>query len=538
VTVTELLRLAPFSLGTITIMLAAGGLLFGHAYGRYGDDAAMGFLMRPRFALAAALVLPIPVLMLVSFGAGKVPSWLTEARAATLVGIGLATTAVVVGYLLISVGRPSTFLGSVGRRVRVRGVNRYARAKHWRDPEEFLSDLSTRLYRWSRRDKNFGSAGSLAVTGWMHARRLGLRAYRTDPSEMLFDAAQAGLGNGSMRTWRAALDVAGRRLQSPSLEPLAAKVVVENALVLEEAAHSDGSEDCKVRLAAALGAIGRPPLDDETADELAKGISKLAERRLGENRPVLAVIAALDVLAGKNAVASVRVMGWLGQHLLAVPPPPAAYGFGGYRAEHPTRSLFSSLSELADRAKKEGDGELNDAVIGACAMIVQGAPGQQDCETLDVLAMALSTAGENAARGYGAGEAWHGTFDAVRSLRDLYGVLRSHFHKPDERDETRHAWLLEVLAVIGSLALGNRTQIGALQGWGKRSDMGALVARQLAEVPVEPLHHALVELLVRQHSERVPRDHREEFIAICQRIRDDPLGFQDFIDLPETDPVD
>jgi hypothetical protein len=40
VTVTELLRLAPFSLGTITILLAAGGLLFGHAYGRYGDDAA------------------------------------------------------------------------------------------------------------------------------------------------------------------------------------------------------------------------------------------------------------------------------------------------------------------------------------------------------------------------------------------------------------------------------------------------------------------------------------------------------------------
>src|SRR4051812_31677032 len=160
-TVTELLRLAPFSLGTITILLAAGGLLFGHAYGRYGDDAAMGFLMRARFALAAALVLPIPVLMLVSFGAGEVPSWLTEARAAALVGLGLATAAVVVGYLLISVGRPRTFLASVGRRVRVRGVNRYARSRHWRDPDEFSGDLSAALWRWSRRDRSFGSAGRL-----------------------------------------------------------------------------------------------------------------------------------------------------------------------------------------------------------------------------------------------------------------------------------------------------------------------------------------------------------------------------------------
>src|SRR4051812_36855467 len=235
-TVTELLRLAPFSLGTITILLAAGGLLFGHAYGRYGDDAAMGFLMRARFALAAALVLPIPVLMLVSFGAGKVPSWLTEARAAALVGLGLATTAVMVGYLLITVGRPSTFLASVGRRVRVRRVNRYARSRHWRDPEEFAADLGMRQYRWlkpvwdfpghaermraghehavvvetqARRDiRVLGSAGRLALTGWMHARRmavsgwrhaghlavtgwmhgrrLGLRAYRTDASEMLF----------------------------------------------------------------------------------------------------------------------------------------------------------------------------------------------------------------------------------------------------------------------------------------------------------------------------------------------------------------
>jgi hypothetical protein len=68
----------------------------------------------------------------------------------------------------------------------------------------------------------------------MRVRRLTLRAfYRTDASEMLFDAAAAGLGNGSMRTWRAALEVAGKRLRNPSLEPLAAELVVANALVLE-----------------------------------------------------------------------------------------------------------------------------------------------------------------------------------------------------------------------------------------------------------------------------------------------------------------
>jgi hypothetical protein len=534
VTVTELLRLAPFSLGTITILLAAGGLLFGHAYGRYGDDAAIGFLMRARFALAAALVLPIPVLMLVSFGAGKVPSWLTEERAAALVGLGLATTAVVAGYLLISIGRPSTFLASVGRRVRVSRVNRYARSRHWRDAEEFSADLARGLYQWSRRDKNFGSPGRLAFTGWMHARRLGLRAYRTDPSEMLFDAAAAGLGNGSMRTWRAALEVVGQRLQSPSLEPLAAKVVVANALVLEEAAHRQGSEDCKVRLASALGVIGQAPLADDTADELAKGISKLAERRLAENRPVLAVIDALNMIAGRNPLATVRVMGWLGQHLLAVAPPPPAYGFDGYQAEHPTRSLFASLSELADRANRESDGRLNDALIDACAMIARTAPGEQDCDTLDVLAMALGRAGENAAQRYGAGEGWYGTLDAVRSLHGLYGVFRSCTER-ESRDVTAHAWFVETMAVIGSLALGNRESIHALRGWGERSDMGVHVAQQLADVPVEAMSHALRELLARQHNARVPREKREEFIGICQRIRDDRLGFRIFLEVHEAD---
>lgn len=169
----------------------------------------MGLLMRARFALAAALVLPIPVLMLVSFGAGKVPSWLTEVWAATLVGVGLATTVLVVAYLLVSVGRPSTFLASVGRRARVGRVNRYARSRHWRDDEAFSTDLATRQYQWSRRTWTFGRAGHSALTVWMHARRIGLRAYRTDSFEMLFDAASAGLGNGSMRTWRAALEVVG-----------------------------------------------------------------------------------------------------------------------------------------------------------------------------------------------------------------------------------------------------------------------------------------------------------------------------------------
>lgn len=197
-TVTELLRLAPFSLGTITILLAAGGLLFGHAYGRYGDDAAIGFLLRLRFALAAALVLPIPALMLVSFGAGKVPSWLTEARAAGLVGVGLCTTGVVVAYLLVSVGRPRTFLSSVGRRVKVARLNRYARARHWHDREEFSADLASVQYRWTRRERSFGTAGRLAITAWTHARRIALTAYRTDPSEMLFDAAAAGLSNLSV----------------------------------------------------------------------------------------------------------------------------------------------------------------------------------------------------------------------------------------------------------------------------------------------------------------------------------------------------
>jgi hypothetical protein len=532
VTVTELLRLAPFSLGTITILLAAGGLLFGHAYGRYGDDAAIGFLMRARFALAAASVLPIPVLMLVSFGAGEVPSWLSEARAAALVGLGLATAGVVVAYLLISVGRPSTFLASVGRRVRVGRVNRYARSRHWQDREEFSADLATQQYRWSRRERNFGSVGGLAVTAWMHARRIGLRAYRTDPSEMLFDAAAAGLGNGSMRTWRAALEVVGRRLQNPSLDPLAAKVLVANALVLEEAAHRQGSEDCKVRLASALGDIGKAPLGDDTADVLAKGISTLAERRLGENRPVLAVIHALNSVADSNPLAAVKALGWLGQHLVAIAPPPPAYGFDGYRAEHPTRSLFASLCEVAARADRENAAALNAALIDACAMIARAAPGAQDCETLDVLATAVANAGENAARHYGAGEEWHGTFDAARTLHDLYHLLRSHC--TESSGVTAHGGLVESIAAIGCWALGNRDAI-PFDRWRGRSDMAVHIAKQLGDIPVDTLAHALKELMFRQHHQAIPREQRHEFIGICQGTRDDLLGFRDFLEVRGAD---
>ncbi len=180
-----------------------------------------------------------------------------------------------------------------------------------------------------------------------------------------------------------------------------------------------------MRLASALGVIGEASLADDAADELAKGISKLAERRLGEDRPVLAAIDALNTLAKSNPLATVRVMGWLGQHFLAVAPSPPAYGFDGYRAEHPTRSLFASLSELADRANSESDGALNDALIDACAMIARPEPGKQDCETLDVLAMALARAGENAAQRYGAGETWHGTFDAVKTLQGLYDLFKT-----------------------------------------------------------------------------------------------------------------
>lgn len=352
-TVAELLRLAPFSLGTITILLAAGGLIFSHAYGRYGDDAAIGFLLRWRFVVAGALVLLAPALMLVSFGRGEVPTWLTDGVAAGFIGAGLVVTMLVVGHLLFAVSRPSTFLASVGKRVTSRRLNRYARAVRWRRDDEFKGDVAARRYRWF--GSEIGVAGPVkrepirrirwaAVEVWMRFRRVALRLYRTDPSEMLFDAAAAGLTSGNMRTWRSALDVLGLQLRNGSLESAATVHLVGNAQALEESAHRQGSEDCKVRLCDALGMVGGVPMSDGAAETLTRGISSLAERRLHEHRPVMAAIEALEATAGGNGMAAVRTIGWLGQHMASVLPPSAVYGFDGDRIEHPTRALFAYLS--------------------------------------------------------------------------------------------------------------------------------------------------------------------------------------------------
>jgi hypothetical protein len=337
VTVTEFLRLAPFSLGIITILLAAGGLIFGHAYSRYGDDAAMSFLVRWRFGFAALAVFAAPALMLVSFARGKVPAWITEELAAAIVGLGIVATAGAVSYLLLCVSRPGRFLAAVGRRVTARRLNRYALATRWQESDEFDADIAARRYRWFGMELYLGSAPEPKVpwirrarwallVRWMQLRRLLLRANRADPSEMLFDAAAAGLGNGSMRTWRSALTVVGRQLKGGSLDPAAAEHLVSNAQALEEIAHRQGSQDCKVRLCSALGVVGSAPMPEESAEVLARGISSLAERRLGERRPVLAVIGALEQMATGNAVAAVETAGWLGQHLASLSPPAAVYG--------------------------------------------------------------------------------------------------------------------------------------------------------------------------------------------------------------------
>jgi hypothetical protein len=317
VTVTELLRLAPFSLGTITILLAAGGLIFGHAYGRYGEDAAIGFLLRWRFVAAAVLVFAGPTLMLISFGRGSVPSWLTTSRAASLVGLGVATAAFVVAYLLLCVSRPGRFLGAVGKRVTARRLNRYALSMRWRQADEFDGDVAARRFRWFGFELKLGQATKqtdpwlrrahwTVLLGWMHLHRALLRARLTDPSEMLFDAAAAGLKNGNMKTWRSALDVIGERLQSRSLEPAAAAHIVANALALEEAAHRQGSEDCKGRLCAAIGRVGSVPMSVDSAETLAKGISSLAERRLSEHSPVGLCQQMSDELLGLGVLLDVR----------------------------------------------------------------------------------------------------------------------------------------------------------------------------------------------------------------------------------------
>lgn len=542
-TVAEFLRLAPFSLGTITILLAAGGLLFGHAYGRYGDDAAISFLLRWRFVAAAVFVVPGPVLMLVSFGRGEVPSWLSSTLAAGLIGAGIGATISVVVYLIVCVSRPGMFLASVGKRVTVPRVNRYARARRWRQDDEFASDLAAREYRWI----GFGlpiqghevaaasrsrAARWVVVKRWMKIHRWALRFYRTDPSEMLFDAAAAGLKNGNMRTWRSALEVIGRRLQSRKLDAAAAEIVVANAHALEEFAHRQGSEDSKIRLCAALGEIGGVRLEDESATIVARGISTLAERRLGEHGPVLAAIEALRSMSLRNPTAAVRTAGWLGQHLANVAPPAAVYGFDGERHDHPTRALFGLLTDLAERAERGDDGQLNDAIVDACAMIARSMPGRQDRETMDTLAFALSRAGIAAARHYGAGKEWHGTYDAVTGLLRLHEAMS---HTPQHaEDDGNAAWIAEEIATIGCWVVANSKDVG-VKTWNGRSDMAVVVADELLKLPKASVGIAFIELIVRQHNSHIPAAQRDAFIALCQRMAGDLLGLRIFLDEREDD---
>ncbi|MTD44874.1 hypothetical protein GKE82_11370 [Conexibacter sp. W3-3-2] len=539
-TVTELLRLAPFSLGTITILLAAGGLIFGHAYGRYGDDAAISFLLRWRFVAAGAVVFPTPVLMLVSFGRGEVPAWLTERVAAVLVAAGIAATMLVVGYLLLSVSRPGMFLATVGKRVTTRRLNRYALAVRWRQANEFGFDVAGRRYRWFGAEIP-GLRGDAAKPGrlrrvrwsvverWMKVRRLALRGFRTDPSEMLFDAAAAGLKNGNMRTWRSALDVIGRRLTTGSLDAAAVGHLVANAQALEESAHRQGSEDCKVRLCSALGVVGGVPMSDDAAEALAKGISSLAERRLGEHRPVMAAIDALRATAAANGIPAVKTIGWLGQHLAAVPPPAVVYGFDGDRIEHPTRALFALLVELAGRADHDDDARLNDAIIDAGSMIVRRLPGSQDRETIETLGFALGRAGIAAGRRYGKGEDWHGTHDAVAALVRVHEVL----HEANSGAEPSPSdWIAEELARMGCWVIPNTRSLGFHIGSGL-SDMAALVAQRLLELPHDSIARAFVELQVRQHNSDIPQGNRDAFIARCQRMSGELLGMGVFLEAPD-----
>ncbi len=535
--VAELLRLAPFSLGTITILLAAGGLIFGHAYGRYGDDAAISFLLRWRFVFAAVLVAIAPAMMLYSFGSDGVPHWLTPGRAAALVGLGIATTAVVVGYLLLGVSRPGRFLGAVGKRVTVRRLNRYMLATRWRQEGEFDGDISARRYRWFGYEMPFladpKSPPSRAhlvrwklVVGWMRVQKVALSPLRTDPSEMLFDAASAGLRNGNMRTWRCALEVIATQLCDSSLTTAAAECLVANAQALEEIAHRQGSEDCKVRLNRTLGLLAAAPLAEATADTLARGISSLAERRLGEQRPVLAAIEGLRTIAASNGLSAVKAIGWLGQHLVVVAPPVAVYGFDGDYLEHTTQSLFDLLGEIAEQADRDDDGRLNDAVIDACAMISRALPGAQDRETVQTLAAATRRSGVSAAQRYGAGKDWHGTYEAVDTLVRLQSIL-------DEvgDGESGAAGIAEDIAVIGSWVASNREQRG-FRTWKGRSDMAVAVSKQLLTLPSDSIGAAFVEMIVRQHNSEIPRDNCDEFIGLCQRISGELLGLAVVLDMP------
>lgn len=542
-TVDELLDLAPFSLGTITIMLAAGGLIFGHAYGRYGEDAAISFLLRWRFLLVASVVFAAPTIMLISFGRGSVPGWVTSGRAAGLAGASVAMAALVVAYLLLYVSRPARFLAAVGRRVTARRLDRYALATRWKDSEEFKSDLAARRYQWfgfrfrlqPEPDQSASWRRQMRWRGlvaWLHLRRLLLRVYSTDPSEMLFDAAAAGLKNGNMRTWRSALDVIGKQLQSPSLTPAAAEHLVENALTLEDAAHRQGSEDCKLRLSAAIGRVAGISMSDASAEILAKGISKMAERRLGEHRPVLAAVQALGTEARGNPVPAVKSLGWLGQHAVAIPPPVAVYGFDGDSIEHPTRALYGLLDELADRADRDGNAGLNSAVIDACSMIVRRLPGHQDRDTIETLGLAVSRAGNSAARHYGLGEStWYGTHDAVDTLIRLHRVS-TELANGDEAGPLR--WIAEHVARIGCWVASNPSDISVVS-WHGRSDMAVFTADRLLKLPHEDIAEAFVELIVRQHNSHIPPANQDAFIGLCQRMSGELLGLGRVLDDPGDD---
>jgi hypothetical protein len=360
----------------------------------------------------------------------------------------------------------------------------------------------------------------------MQVRRFVLRFSRADSSEVLFDAAAAGLRNGSMRTWRAALAVIGRRLQAAFLDPGAVGHLVSNAQALEEIAHRQGSEDCKVRLCSALGVVGSGRMSDESGEVLGKGISSIAERRLGEHRPVLSAINALEQMAATNGVAAVRTAGWLGQHLASLPPPAAVYGFDGEGLEHPTRALFALLVELARQADKQSDARLNDALIDACSMIARKLPGAQDRETIDVLVSAVGDAGVAAARRYGAGADWHGTHDASATLLRLHKSIQD---LDDEGAKSAAEWVAEVIGRMGCWVVANPTPL-SFRTWNSRSDMAVWLAEDLLQIPHESIGKAFVELVVRQHNSDIPMENRDAFIGLCQRMSGELLGLARVLD--------
>jgi hypothetical protein len=207
------------------------------------------------------------------------------------------------------------------------------------------------------------------------------------------------------------------------------------------------------------------------------------------------------------------------------------YGYDGDHLDHPTRTLFSLLGEFAQRADHEDDGPLNDAVIDAAAMIARKLPGQQDRETSETLAMAVGDAGIAAARRYGAGEAWHGTHDAVAALVRIHRSLYSSDR--EEEDGPSAEWIAEVIGRIGCWAIGNTTGLG-FRSYEGRSDLGAWIAHDLLELPRSNIKAAFVELIVRQHNSDIPAANRDAFIGLCQKMSGDLLGLAKRLDVEES----